>query len=526
MFGQFGQFAFGQTWYSPYTTIVHECHLANSDNLVTGVGAAEQGQLFQAFTPSYDHSVTAIEIKVRGNVDVPWILVAIHAADANHRPTGAALATSLPRYYTELPSDPTNYFRRFHLTSPLNLTNGTEYCIRIYSAESSPNNTTYVMGTYNSLYPLYPGNCGYTSDGGTTWNDYSHKDINFKVLELIPTIVEPNPLYFPLLLKSAAIKISYIDYPNPLGLNIVQKDLTVLPIKTVFPNPLGLTVSLPTPKVDTNIGLVKVDPLGLILSLKETSNIISCTILTEVLSLLVSQPSILVSPVTGVPVEPLVINVTQNEISPLNIYVVIPPEMQEALINPYEGGAWLWLVEITLPGYGTIRYARNTENIKYAGFNFEAFNLDLGLSKLTGDGSIPRIMVRLSQDPNHVLEDQMNDTEGGAGGTIKIIRVHEDYTDTIVTPLEMSVNILTGESDTEHVTFTLGIPNPLIQKIPLRRNTSKVCPYHIPALFKGVECQYTGEDTTCTGKFTDCKAKGNEIHWGGELGLDPNVSKA
>lgn len=42
MFGQFGQFAFGQTWYSPYTTIVHECHLANSDNLVAGVGAAEQ----------------------------------------------------------------------------------------------------------------------------------------------------------------------------------------------------------------------------------------------------------------------------------------------------------------------------------------------------------------------------------------------------------------------------------------------------------------------------------------------------
>ncbi len=85
------------------------------------------------------------------------------------------------------------------------------------------------------------------------------------------------------------------------------------------------------------------------------------------------------------------------------------------------------------------------------------------------------------------------------------------------------MNIITSESDTAHVKIILGIPDPLLKKVPLRRYRAKICPWAVPELFKGVRCQYAGGGTTCTGKFTDCLGKGNEIHFGADLGLDPNA---
>jgi len=202
----------------------------------------------------------------------------------------------------------------------------------------------------------------------------------------------------------------------------------------------------------------------------------------------------------------------------------MPPEMHAALIDPYSGGAWLWLAEINIPGYDVIRIACNGEDVVYAGNTFSKDNFDPGLTSLTGDGSISRTTLRIAQDKDHTFEDKINATQGASGGTVKLIRAHEDFLDESITELEQIYNILTGESDTTHVTFTLGIPDPLLKKIPLRSDSSKKCPYAIPSLFKGVECQYDGVDTTCNGKYEDCLAKNNEAHWGGELGLDPNVT--
>jgi len=206
-------------------------------------------------------------------------------------------------------------------------------------------------------------------------------------------------------------------------------------------------------------------------------------------------------------------------------YAKMTPEMLEAIIDPYSGGAWLWLVEINIPGYDTIRLARNTEAVIYGGFVYPESNLEVGPSALTGDGSIPRTLVKVAQDVTHTLEDKINATQGAGGGSIKIIRVHEDFLDNLIGELEQSVEILTADSDTGHVVFMLGIPNPLLRKIPLGRYSSKICPNALPGLFKGIECQYPGDDPTCTGKYTDCLTKGNEVHFGAALGLDPNTAR-
>jgi len=199
----------------------------------------------------------------------------------------------------------------------------------------------------------------------------------------------------------------------------------------------------------------------------------------------------------------------------------MPPEMKAMLIDPYTDGAWIWLVEIKLPGYPTIRYARNPADIIYGGVTFPKGNFDPGLSSLSGDGSVPRITLRVAQ--NSSLEDKINATEGGAGGKITLIRAHQDFLTVPIVELEQIVNILTSESDSDNINISCGIANPFQKKIPLRRYTSKICPYARPGLFGGSECQYDGADSFCLGRYEDCIEKENEEHFGADLGLDPNA---
>ncbi|KKN57533.1 hypothetical protein LCGC14_0561500 [marine sediment metagenome] len=205
---------------------------------------------------------------------------------------------------------------------------------------------------------------------------------------------------------------------------------------------------------------------------------------------------------------------------------LMPPELHASIVDPYAGGAWMWLVRIRIPGYTSLYYARNTENITYGGKVYIKNNFNVGLAALVGDGSVPRSGLVITQDAAHTLEDIINATEGAGTGTVKVIRAHEDFLDKFIVELEQENQILTGSSDADKVTFQLGMPNPLLRKIPLRRYSSKVCPYALPSLFKGAECQYTGLDPTCTGKFEDCFTKGNTVNWGGEIGLDPATARS
>lgn len=207
-------------------------------------------------------------------------------------------------------------------------------------------------------------------------------------------------------------------------------------------------------------------------------------------------------------------------------YADIPPAMHQDLIAPYSGGAWVWLCKITVPGRELKRLARNTEDVKYGEKDFDKANLQISKQTFAGDGSIPRITVKIFQDVNRTIEDLVNATEGALGAKISLLRVNEKFLDNPILALEADYENLVTESTSEWVTFTLGIPNLLTQRIPLRIGSSKVCPWAIPALFKDVECQYSGGDNTCTGTIEDCRDnKNNAVHWGGSLGLDPNVTR-
>jgi phage-related protein len=203
----------------------------------------------------------------------------------------------------------------------------------------------------------------------------------------------------------------------------------------------------------------------------------------------------------------------------------ISPAIQRDMIDPYSGGAWLWLTQIIVPGYDTLRIARNNEDVVYGEDSFEKFNLEIGEQVFSSDGSIPRVALRIFQDVNRVVEDMINETEGALGAEVKLIRVCENYLSTPIKALEADYENLAAESDSSWVTFLLGVPNPLTQRIPLEIYSSNRCQQATPSLFKGPACQYTGSDPSCTGTYEDCFAKGNAENWGGELGLDPKVIK-
>jgi len=209
------------------------------------------------------------------------------------------------------------------------------------------------------------------------------------------------------------------------------------------------------------------------------------------------------------------------------VYTDIPPFMEKDLIDPWASGAWLWLVQIAVPTKDTVRIARNTADVRYSGIDYEKFNLQIGEQVFSGDGSIPRVTLRAFQDISRKIETIINETEGALGATVKLIRVNEKFLDVPVNALEADYDLLASESDSEWCTITLGIPNPLTQRFPLEDFSSSGCPWTSPALFKGPKCQYEGDDLTCTGTYEDCYTKhdGNPVHWGGELGLSPSVTK-
>jgi len=277
--------------------------------------------------------------------------------------------------------------------------------------------------------------------------------------------------------ESGSINIT----PNALALQATLQAPTIVIDCTVTPSTLELTATLQTPTINYDYTVILGSELDLTLALQE-----------------------------------FIVSI---------FYPDIPFFMQEDLIDPYSGGAWLWLVEIVVAGQTTQRIARNTENIVYDGDTFDRFNFDVSPQMFSSEGDIPRVTLRVFQDINRRVEDIINNAEGALGGQIKLIRVNEKFLDTPVRALEYDYDNLASQSDTEWVVFTLGMPNPLTQRIPLDTYNSSICSQATPTLFKGSRCQYAGDDISCTGTYNDCRGKDNAEHWGGELGLDPNVMR-
>lgn len=177
-------------------------------------------------------------------------------------------------------------------------------------------------------------------------------------------------------------------------------------------------------------------------------------------------------------------------------------------------GAWLLLLDITLPTASVIRLANNTENVTFGGNAYTAFPFEIDASKSSTQGEIPQVTLRVS-NATRSLQPYIEQYNGAVGFSFKLTVVNSNHLTESYAELEMTFDVLSCSSDANWITFMLGAPNPLRRRYPLFRALANSCAW----TYKGRECNYGGGLTTCKRTLTDCQAHGNSGRFGGRPGL-------
>lgn len=178
---------------------------------------------------------------------------------------------------------------------------------------------------------------------------------------------------------------------------------------------------------------------------------------------------------------------------------------------------WVYLVSITNPGGDVLRFAANTEDVVFGGFNYTAFPFEIEAIKQTSKGQIPSLSLKVS-NVSRAIQGDVEALDGLVGQTVTLYFVNTNLLGETYTSTTWTFEIIGCHISDQWVNFTLGMPSPLGRRYPLYRYIPDRCRY--VSNFKGVECKYSGGDATCTGTLDDCTDnKSNEANFGGFLGL-------
>jgi len=177
--------------------------------------------------------------------------------------------------------------------------------------------------------------------------------------------------------------------------------------------------------------------------------------------------------------------------------------------------AWLVLLEITFTDSSIKRFVKNTEEIIYDGDKYTAANFGINVVGSNLEGNLPSTVLKVC-NAGRLLSNQIRDGIC-EDADVKITYVNsrlmsEDYE---AADMEYNYSIGKPEVDGQWAYFTLGLASPLNRIFPPDRFTGPYCDF----VFGEAECGYVGAETTCTGTFEDCVARGNAARFGGCLGI-------
>jgi len=178
-------------------------------------------------------------------------------------------------------------------------------------------------------------------------------------------------------------------------------------------------------------------------------------------------------------------------------------------------GAFLVLLEINFEGVDPIRLVRNTEDIEWNGETWYAFPFDIDDVQEDAKGQLPNVTIRVG-NVTRVLQQYLDDSQGGLGATVTIRVVHSDHLDLTDPEFEETFEVIGCSVDQMWVRFTLGAENPLLTRCPRQRFLKDHCRYKE---FKGTLCGYSGSATECDRTFERCMELGNEHRFGGFPGI-------
>ena len=160
------------------------------------------------------------------------------------------------------------------------------------------------------------------------------------------------------------------------------------------------------------------------------------------------------------------------------------------------------LLEIQLPT--PIRLVDDNQDWTFESHTFTAFPFKINGVEESTKGEIPKVTLSVSNVTNlisSIIQEDIDNTPV----KISVVRYGENTAD-----IEFNF-VANGLSyDEEWVTFELTAPVNFVKSFPFMKY-SQVCPF----VFKGWQCKYNGNQTSCDHSARTCKTLGNYARFGG-----------
>jgi phage-related protein len=177
-------------------------------------------------------------------------------------------------------------------------------------------------------------------------------------------------------------------------------------------------------------------------------------------------------------------------------------------------GADLVILDILLPT--PIYIVNNNANITWNGREYIAFPFKLGSINYDGKET-PNITLNVS-NVTRAVGAALAQVKGG-GGTEVILRVINSKILSEPAMLEEYFIVKNSGRDGTWCSITLGVADEGQKRFPEKRVMRNFCSYIASTGFKGIECGYTGTETTCDGTLKRCRELNNAPRYGGCPGV-------
>jgi phage-related protein len=180
-------------------------------------------------------------------------------------------------------------------------------------------------------------------------------------------------------------------------------------------------------------------------------------------------------------------------------------------------GVFLLLLEIYNDAISQpIRIVWNNENIVWNGHTYFCYPFELGDLNESNKNELPNVSLTVV-DIERLLLNELDAFGGGVGSKVFVKIINTNLIAETEPLLSYEFDILSVSVTSDYkITFTLGTENLENYRSPSDRFIKLHCRYRT---FKGLECGYSGTETSCNRTYTRCKALGNQQRFGGFLGI-------
>jgi phage-related protein len=180
--------------------------------------------------------------------------------------------------------------------------------------------------------------------------------------------------------------------------------------------------------------------------------------------------------------------------------------------------SWIIFLDVMLPDNTIFYLVNNNEDILFQGRTYTRCRFGFEPPDETFGGEIPTCRLHIA-DVTRAFEGYIQKYRGGIDSSviIRLVNTADLSADYASLTFELGIQKVDREGF-EWLIFTLGAPNPMLQDFLPFIYSPNHCNWVFD--FKGPECGYVGNATTCEGTFGDCRRLGNSKRFGGHLGLN------